>query len=93
MKVKFSTGDVDLKERRKQFRKVDKHDDEIFRYDCGRTCEDRIFMVGECPLYENDREICMSGVRKIEGRDREAFECWDCVKKSIYNGPRRRKLA
>lgn len=42
--------DVDFKERRKRF--LDENDDVMFKCGCDSKCEDRIHMVGECPLYD-----------------------------------------
>ncbi|CAB1099598.1 unnamed protein product [Ectocarpus sp. CCAP 1310/34] len=48
LKVKFRTGDIGLRERRRRHRTVDNEDDE-FKCDCGFECEDRVHVVAECP--------------------------------------------
>lgn len=53
--VFFFMGDIDLKECRKRFRKVDGDSGDTFKCDCGSVCEDRTHM-GERSLYENKRE-------------------------------------
>lgn len=50
LKVKFRTGDIDIQERRRRFRKVGEDDDK-FKCDCGSECEDRVHVVAECSLY------------------------------------------
>lgn len=59
LKVKFGTGDIALEERRRRFRKVDDEDDK-FNCDCGSECEDRVHVVAECPLYDQEREVYMT---------------------------------
>lgn len=54
-------GDVELREGKTRFMKVDEDDDEMFKFDCGSVSEDRIPIVGKCPkeremyVYESDR--------------------------------------
>lgn len=57
MNIKFSTGDLDLKENRRWFREVEKGNDDMFKCDCGSGCEDRIHMVGEGHLYQREKYI------------------------------------
>lgn len=75
-------GGLNLKEHGKLFRKAEE-DDKMFKFDCGSACEDRTHIVGECPLYGKEREMCVIEFGKIDGCDREAFECWDYEKKAI----------
>ena len=84
LKFKFRAGDVDLKERSRRFRTVaQEEDDESFGCDCGSECETRIHVVGECPLYKEERDEFVNELGKIEGCDSEAFETWDCKKKAV----------
>ncbi|CAB1097155.1 unnamed protein product [Ectocarpus sp. CCAP 1310/34] len=46
LKVKFRTGDIGLRERRRRHGTVDEEDDE-FKCDCGFECEDRVHVVAE----------------------------------------------
>lgn len=47
----LGTGGTQLKVKpRKRFRKVEEDDDDMFKYDYGCACEDRIRIVGERPL-------------------------------------------
>lgn len=55
LKVKFRTGDIDLQERRRRFRKVD--EDDKFKCECGTECEDRVHVVAECPFYNKERSV------------------------------------
>ncbi|CAB1097417.1 unnamed protein product [Ectocarpus sp. CCAP 1310/34] len=63
LKVKFRTGDIGLRERRRRHRTVDEEDDE-FKCDCGFECEDRVHEVAECPLYKKEREVYAAGLGK-----------------------------
>lgn len=54
-------------------RNVDESDDEendMFKCDCGSACEDRLRMVGECPLYEQREKPYMTAV----GKSKDAIE-------------------
>lgn len=75
----------DLKVLEKRFSKVDKGDGDKFKCDCSSAWEDRIHIMGECLLCENEREIYIvqSELGKMEGCDRDAFESCDCEKKAI----------
>ncbi|CAB1096171.1 unnamed protein product [Ectocarpus sp. CCAP 1310/34] len=82
LKVKFRTGDIGLRERRRRHRTVDEEDDE-FKCDCGFECEDRVHVVAECPLYKKEREVLLSipsgplstvNVRFIVDKDEERSE-------------------
>lgn len=54
----FRTGDLDLEELRKRFKKIDKDDDDIFQCDCGSACEDGIYIVGGAPyMKQRDKFI------------------------------------
>lgn len=55
LKVNFRTEHLGLRERGKRFREVDQ-DDDMFTCDCGSAWEDRIYMVGEGPFHESERE-------------------------------------
>lgn len=68
MKVKFRTGEVDLKGLRKRFRKVD---------------EDRIHTVGECYLHGKESAIDLIDMGQIKVYAVEVSETWDCGKTSI----------
>lgn len=56
----FRGRDSDLQERRKNLGNVEVHDEEYFRCLCGNACENRIDVVGECPLYKEEREAYSS---------------------------------
>ena len=75
LKVKFRTGDIGLRERRRRHRTVDDEDDE-FKCDCGFECEDRIHVVAECPRYKKEREVYVTELGKINGTYREILEAW-----------------
>ncbi|CAB1109066.1 unnamed protein product [Ectocarpus sp. CCAP 1310/34] len=65
LKVKFRTGDMGLRERRRRHRTVvDEHDE--FKCDCGFECEDRVHVVAECPLYKKEREVYVTELGKIQ---------------------------
>ncbi|CAB1108396.1 unnamed protein product [Ectocarpus sp. CCAP 1310/34] len=76
LKVKFRTGDISLRDRRRRHRTVDDEDDE-FKCDCGFECEDRVHVVAECPLYKKEREVYMTELGIIEGTYGEMFEAWN----------------
>jgi len=82
LKVKFRTGDIDLQERRRRFRKVDEDDDK-FKCQCGAECEDRVHVVAECTLYEKEREVYLTELGEIDGCDRDKFETWDNQEKTV----------
>ncbi|CAB1104539.1 unnamed protein product [Ectocarpus sp. CCAP 1310/34] len=65
LKVKFRTGDIGLRERRRRHRTVDEEEYE-FKCDCGFECEDRVHVVAECPLYKKEREVIMWGFLRLE---------------------------
>ncbi|CAB1120939.1 unnamed protein product [Ectocarpus sp. CCAP 1310/34] len=56
LKVKFRTGDIGLRERRRRHRTVDEEDDE-FKCDCGFECEHRVLLVRNV-LCTRRREKC-----------------------------------
>ncbi|CAB1121545.1 unnamed protein product [Ectocarpus sp. CCAP 1310/34] len=64
LKVKFRTGDIGLRERRRRHRTVDEEDDEI-KCACGSECDDRVHVVTECPLYKKEREVYVTELGKI----------------------------
>ncbi|CAB1119660.1 unnamed protein product [Ectocarpus sp. CCAP 1310/34] len=72
LKVKFRTGDIGLRERRRRHRTVGDEDDE-FKCDCGFECEDCVHVVAECPWYK-EREVYVAEVGKIDGTYREMIE-------------------
>ena len=82
LKVKFMTGDIGLRERRRRFRKIDEEDDK-FKCDCGSECEDRVHVTAECSLYKKEREVYMTELGKVEGRYREMFEAWSSQEKTV----------
>ncbi|CAB1096020.1 unnamed protein product [Ectocarpus sp. CCAP 1310/34] len=82
LKVKFRTGDIGLRERRRRHRTVDEEDDE-FKCDCGFECEDRVHVVAECPLYKKERELYMTELGKIDGTYREMFEAWNREERTV----------
>lgn len=61
LKVKLGKGGVDLKKRRKRFRKVDEEgDDDMFKCNCGSARNDRIHVLKERRpprTNENERRI------------------------------------
>ncbi|CAM9714720.1 unnamed protein product [Ectocarpus sp. 12 AP-2014] len=69
MKVKFRTGDIDHRERRRRHRTVDDEDDK-FKCDRGFECEDRGHVVAECQLYEKEKGVYMTELGKLHGRYR-----------------------
>ncbi|CAB1105049.1 unnamed protein product [Ectocarpus sp. CCAP 1310/34] len=73
LKVKFRTGDIGLRERRRRHRTVDDEDDE-FKCDCGFECEARVHVVAECPLYKKEREVYVTELGTIDGTYGEMFE-------------------
>lgn len=79
---KFRTGDIDLEERRRRFRKRNEDNDK-FACGCGFECEDRVHVVAECPLYDQEREVYMTELGKIEGCDRKKFESWGKQEKAV----------
>lgn len=81
IKVKFRTGDIDLRERRRRFRKLD--DEDKFKCDCGAECEDRVHVVAECPSYDQEREGYMVELEKVDSRYREKFEAWNKEEKTV----------
>lgn len=82
LKVKFRTGDIGLRERRRRHRTVDDEDDK-FKCDCGFECEDRVHVVAECQWYEKEREVYMTELGKIQGRYREMFEAWNREERTV----------
>ncbi|CAB1101586.1 unnamed protein product [Ectocarpus sp. CCAP 1310/34] len=82
LKVKFRTGDIGLRERRRRHRTVDEEDDE-FKCDCGFECEDRVHVVAECPLYKKEREVYVTELGKIDGTYREMFEAWNREERTV----------
>ncbi|CAB1113177.1 unnamed protein product [Ectocarpus sp. CCAP 1310/34] len=82
LKVKFRTGDIGLRERRRRHRTVDDEDDE-FKCDCGFECEDRVHVVAECPLYKKEREVYVTELGKIDGTYREMFEAWNREERTV----------
>ncbi|CAB1103133.1 unnamed protein product [Ectocarpus sp. CCAP 1310/34] len=82
LKVKFRTGDIGLRERRRRHRTVDEEDDE-FKCDCGFECEDRVHVVAECPLYKKEREVYVTELGKIDGTYREMFEAWNRGERTV----------
>ncbi|CAB1121386.1 unnamed protein product [Ectocarpus sp. CCAP 1310/34] len=82
LKVKFRTGDIGLRERRRRHRTVDDEDDE-FKCDCGFECKDRVHVVAECPLYKKEREVYVTELGKIDGTYREMFEAWNREERTV----------
>ncbi|CAB1106815.1 unnamed protein product [Ectocarpus sp. CCAP 1310/34] len=82
LRVRFRTGDIGLRERRRRHRTVDDEDDE-FKCDCGFECEDRVHVVAECPLYKKEREVYVTELGKIDGTYREMFEAWNREERTV----------
>ncbi|CAB1109836.1 unnamed protein product [Ectocarpus sp. CCAP 1310/34] len=82
LKVKFRTGDIGLRERRRRHRTVDEEDDE-FKCDCGFECEDRVHVVAECPLYKKEREVYVTELGKTDRTHTEMFEAWNREERTV----------
>ncbi|CAB1115356.1 unnamed protein product [Ectocarpus sp. CCAP 1310/34] len=82
LKVKFRTGDISLRERRRRHKTVDEEDEEV-KCDCGFECEDRVHVVAECPLYKKEREVYVTELGKIDGTYREMFEAWNREERTV----------
>ncbi|CAB1105103.1 unnamed protein product [Ectocarpus sp. CCAP 1310/34] len=82
LKVKFRTGDIALRERRRGHRTVENDDDE-FKCDWGFEGEDRVHVIAECPLYKKERGVYVTELGKVDRTYREMFEAWNREERTV----------
>ena len=84
LKLRFRVGDLDLPERRNRYTSSREEDDvatNVCR--CGTTIESRTHIVGECEIYEEERDALEEEMRKLDGCDMEEFGILENSEKTI----------
>ena len=80
LKLRFRVGDLDLPYRRKTHTSGRGEDEDAQMCPCGEAIESRTDIVGECVVYEEERDVLK--MRKIES-GMEKFSTLDSSKKAI----------
>ena len=81
LKLRFRVGDLDLPERRKRYTSSREEEDDAQVCRCGKAAESRAHIVGECEIYEEERDVLEGEMRKIDECDMEKFGTSDSNEK------------
>ena len=81
LKLRFRAGGLDLPERKKRYASSREEEEDAQMCPCGRAVESRTHLVGECEIYEEERDV--PEMRKIDERDMEKLGTRDSSKTTI----------
>ena len=83
LKLRFRVGDLDLAERRERYTSSGEEKDVATNMcPCGTTIESRTHIVGECEIYQEERDA-LEETRKLDACDMKAFGTVESSEKTI----------
>ena len=81
LKLRFRVEDLDLPEKRKRYASSREEEQITQMYSCGKAVESRTHLVGECEIYNKERDLLE--MRKIDECDMEKFGTLNNREKTI----------
>ena len=84
LKLGFRAGDLDLPERRRRYiNSREEKEGDAQMCPCGKAIESRIYIVGECEMYKEQRDVLEEEMREIDECDVEDFGTLDSSENTI----------